>query len=131
MTKSDASIQQKIRYFADDFKIYLADGRVKPQKKAFHESLEIKYFYEGRSLVMIDSEVIAAEAGDITLVNPYEIHTNIVSEGYEGKYYLLMVDLDFFSDTGIGDMDLRNLLLGHLLVFVQFSLKFLAKLQMN
>lgn len=109
---TETPIRQTIRYVADDFRVLVSDGRVKPQKKAFHEALEIKCFYEGRSMVMIDSEVIAAEAGDITIVNPYEIHTNVITDAYEGKYYLMMVDPDFFSDTGIGNVDLRQLLFG-------------------
>ena len=81
------------------------------QERAFHEAIEIKLFYEGRSMIMIGNEVIVAEAGDITVVNPYEIHTNVVADTYSGKYYSLIVDLDFFSDTGIGDIDLRHILL--------------------
>lgn len=104
-------IQENICFFSDDLRVSVSNGKAGPQDKAFHESLEIKYFYEGRSMVMIDSDLIIAEPGDITVVNPYEIHTNITNESYMGKYYLVMVDLDFFSDTEIGTIDLRQLLL--------------------
>lgn len=109
--QTDVTVRQNIRYFSDDFKILISDTTTKPQEKAFHETLEIKYFYEGQSLVVIDSDVIIAECGDITIVNPYELHANVKNDVYTGKYFLVMVDLDFFAGTGINELDLRQLLL--------------------
>lgn len=105
------SLHQNIIYHSDDFKILVSSGKGALYEKAFHEAIEIKLYYEGRSMVMIDSDIIVAELGDITIANPYEIHTNIVNDSYKGKYYSLIIDLDFFADTGVSDMDLRHLLL--------------------
>ena len=105
------TLHQNIKYHSDDFKIVSSGGIISHQERAFHEAIEIKLFYEGRSMIMIDSDVIVAEVGDITVANPYEIHANIVNDAYSGKCYSLIVDLDFFSDTGIGDIDLRHLIL--------------------
>ena len=60
---------------------------------------------------MIDSDLIIAESGDITIVNPYELHANVTNDVYTGKYFIIMVDLDFFTKTGISELDLRQLLL--------------------
>ena len=110
-SKTKKSLHQNIKYHSADFKILASKGDVLVYEKAFHEPIEIKLFYEGRSMIMIDSDIIVAESGDITIANPYEIHTNISNDAYSGKYYSLIIDLDFFADTGISDMDLRHLLL--------------------
>ena len=109
--KKEIVQNQNINYYANDFRILVSGGQPLSWDKAFHEAIEIKYFYEGRAMLLIESDVIVAESGDITIANPYEIHTNIVNEAYNGKYYSLIIDLDFFADTGISDMDLRHLLL--------------------
>lgn len=110
-SKNEKTLHQSIVYHSDDFKIISSEGHSSRYAKAFHEDIEIKLFYEGRSMIMIDSEVIIAESGDITIVNPYEIHANIVNDTYNGKYYSLIVDLDFLADNGISDIDLRRILL--------------------
>lgn len=109
--KKEKIQNQNINYYADDFRILVSGGQPLSWDKAFHEAIEIKYFYEGRAMLLIDSDVIVAESGDITIANPYEIHTNIVNDAYMGKYHSLIIDLDFFSDTCISNMDLRQLLL--------------------
>lgn len=115
MKKTKSVIYQNINYVSDDFKMLINKCTAKQVEGAFHETLEIKYFYEGRSMIMIGSDMIVAESGDIIVTNPFEVHSNIVGEGESGKYFLLMVDLDFFADNGIFDIDLRQLLLvnGH------------------
>jgi hypothetical protein len=62
-------------------------------------------------MMMIGKEMIVAEQGDIVITNPFEVHSSILSDGYMGKYFILMVDLDFFADNGIFDFDLRRELL--------------------
>ena len=109
--KNKQTLHQNITYHSDDFKIIASSGNGHNYEKAFHEAIEIKLFYEGRSMIMIDSDIIVAEVGDITIANPNEIHTNIVNDSYKGKYYSLIIDLDFFADTGVSDMDLKHLLL--------------------
>jgi AraC-like DNA-binding protein len=102
---------ENIRYDSDNFKIIIKSCTTRQYEDAFHEALEIKYFYEGRAIVMIGSEMIVAEQGDIVVINPFEVHSSITSDDYMGKYYSFMVDLDFFAENGIYDFDLRQELL--------------------
>ena len=111
MKNNNDNHRQSIKYDSEDFKIVASKAVYCHQNKAFHEAIEIKLFCQGRSMLMIDSDVIVAHSGDITIANPYEIHTNIVNDAYVGEYCLLVVDLDFFSDAGIRDIDLRQILL--------------------
>ena len=46
---------------------------------------------------MIDGNAKVFTAGDIAFVNPYEIHTNVNVDMYNGKYYLIILDLDFLK----------------------------------
>jgi len=100
-----------ISFQDNDFKIAVITGQnskntnIENAEKTFHEEIEIKYFFEGESTLIIGSDVIIAEPGDITIANPYEIHATIGSEN--GKYHLIDIDLDFVSNP-----DLRSLLVG-------------------
>ena len=111
MKKTKNATYQNINYVSDDFKILINRSSPKQSEGAFHEPLEIKYFYEGCSVMMIGSETVVAESGDIVITNPFEVHSNITSDSGSCKYYLLVVDLDFFADNGIYDLDLRRQLL--------------------
>ena len=112
MKKNESDrLQQSISYVAEDFKIYGVDKRASLSDRAFHEAIEIKYVYEGSVMQMIGSEMIIAEEGTVTLVNPYELHTNMETERYGGRYFLIMVDLDFFVSNNPTGLDLRELLL--------------------
>lgn len=111
MKKTKNAIYQNINYVSDDFKIHISKRTTRHVESAFHEPLEIKYFYEGSSMMMIGSEMIVAEKGDVVIANPFEVHSNITGDVCSGKYCILMVDLDFFADNGIFDIDLRQLLL--------------------
>jgi len=109
--KEEALLEEEVLFSTKDFRISIANKEADAWEKAFHEALEIKYFYEGRSMIMIENDVIIAEPGWITVVNPYEIHTNVKSDAYHGKYFLLMVDLDFFNEPAPSRIDLRTLLI--------------------
>jgi len=80
--------------------------------KVFHEAIEVKYFYEGSSTIMVGSENIVTRPGDVIVINPYEFHSTIDLNGKEGKYHLIMIGLDFFADNNVGGLDLRKLLIG-------------------
>ncbi len=75
---------------------------------AFHEEIEIKYFYEGNALLVIGDEVILTRPGDIVIVNPYELHRTLPSEKYRGKYHLFDVGLDFLSTYAASGLNLRR-----------------------
>ena len=104
-------LAQEISFSEPDFKIVVQNCSSKITERAFHEAVEIKYFYEGRGMQMIDTDIIIAEPGDITIANPYEIHTNTETDFYKGKYFLLIVDLDFFMEYNPKGIDLRNVLI--------------------
>jgi hypothetical protein len=90
-------------YFEDkDFPITIIPNRTSVIDKiedgncAIHKALEIKYFYEGSSTLLIGNEAIIANAGDVIVINPYEFHATINYSEEKGKYHLIMVDPDFF-----------------------------------
>lgn len=111
MKESKEVLLQKISFMSDDFKIAISDRMSSASENAFHPEIEIKLFYEGDSIQTIGSETIIATAGDITIANPYEVHANIETDLHSGKYYIVMIDLDFFENTGLIDTDLRSLLI--------------------
>ena len=77
----------------------------------FHEELEIKLFYEGSAALMIDSDLLSVEAGDIIVVNPYELHNMVQMGTQNGSYHLINMSLDFFVKQNPKGLDLRYLLL--------------------
>lgn len=103
------AVNQEIDFHTSDFKIVARDQVSMTTEKAFHEEIEIKYFYGGVSAVMVNSQMVIANDGDIVVVNPYELHSNAAIDS-EGRYYLLMVGLDFFDDVSDG-VNLRKLLI--------------------
>ncbi len=105
------AISQNISFLSDDFKIRVLDKSSDITERAFHSAIEIKLFYEGRSIQMIGGKTVVANAGDITVVNPYEIHTNIETDVYKARYYLLLVGLDFFKNTNLISAKLQNLVI--------------------
>ena len=108
---------ERISFSSEGFRISLDRKRSGGSARAFHEAIEIKYFIEGRSMQSIGSDIIVAEPGSFTIANPYELHGNVEPSRYDGSYYLLMVDLDFFEAHGTFDPDLRRILLTEGLAF--------------
>ncbi|MBO4940056.1 MAG: helix-turn-helix transcriptional regulator [Clostridia bacterium] len=99
---------EKISFPAEDFKIVFG-GSYATTSKAYHEDVEIKYYLEETTL-LIDSNLILAAPGDITFVNPYEIHSNIrIPNGRTGSYHCLMIGLDFFAPFEGEYLNLRKL----------------------
>ncbi|MBR2441650.1 MAG: AraC family transcriptional regulator [Clostridia bacterium] len=108
MTNRNTPIQTII--FPDEnFKLVL--GRTSDAvDKAYHEEVEIKYYTEGSSSLLINGNVILAKEGDITFVNPYEIHSNIsLGEDKKGGYRSLIIGLDFFAPFNGQHLNLRKL----------------------
>ncbi len=96
-----------------------AVDNVEVVRKALHEDIEIKCFYEGTSTLLLGAQMITARAGDVVVINPYEFHATIDRGEAEnpGKYHLFMVPLDFFSSSNIPEMDLRVLIYGQKRLF--------------
>ena len=113
MKKSqDELLVQKPRFLDEHFKIVAKDQSPAKTERALHEEIEIKYFYEGNSALMINSEVFIAKPGDIAIVNPYEIHSTVNIDQYSGRYYLIMVGLDFLNEVNQAALDLRYKFIG-------------------
>ena len=87
---------------------------VDAERKALHEAIEIKCFYEGTSTLLIGTQTIPVCAGDIVIINPYEFHATVDrgKEGNLGKYHLFMVPLDYFMGSNIEELDLRAVIFG-------------------
>ncbi|MBQ8173957.1 MAG: AraC family transcriptional regulator [Clostridia bacterium] len=104
-------LAQKVLFSDEDFKIEVIDQSPASERRALHEAIEIKYFYGDRSALMINSEMFIARAGDIAIVNPYEIHTTVAIDKYSGRYYLIMMDPDFLGKVMPRGLDLRQFFL--------------------
>ena len=100
---------QKIAFPEEDFKVLVREQESISFPRAFHEEIEIKCFTGGRSGLMIDNGMIVAESGDITIVNPYEIHASVNIDQAPATYFIVLVDLDFFAKTGPYGVDLRHI----------------------
>lgn len=118
-------IGESSKYFKEkDFPININFGRtsvidkIEDGKCEIHEAIEIKYFYEGRSTLLVGNETIVAEAGDIVVMNPYEFHATISCSEERGKYHLIMVGLDFFPSFSDGCIALRNMFFSEKKAFV-------------
>ena len=110
-------LSQEISFLENDFKIVFRKKQSGASGRAFHEAIEVKYCFEGRMMQMIDNDIIISETGDITITNPYELHTNTETEQYNGWYYLLNIDPDFFVEADPMGIDLRDLLIAKGLKF--------------
>lgn len=85
--------------------------------RTWHEEIEIKYFVEGSSTVLVDTEAIVTKPGDIILINPYEFHSTLAVGENTGKYNLLMIGMDLFSSKNLDNFDMKHLLLGRRIRF--------------
>lgn len=106
------------RFFADESFPILVDvcrvsgiDRVEDARCAIHEAIEIKYFYEGSSTLLLGRETIIANAGDVVVINPYEFHATVDYGTEKGKYHLLMISPDFFPDVTPEVSDFKRRLL--------------------
>ncbi len=73
----------------------------------FHEQIEIKYFVDGASTIIVGDEIVEASKGDIVFINPYEFHSTVVNSG--GNYHLIMIDLGFFNTSQFDCVDLKRI----------------------
>ncbi len=85
--------------------------RVEDARRAIHEAIEIKYFYEGSSTLLLGRNTVVASAGDVVVINPYEFHATVDYGTEKGKYHLLMISPDFFPDVTPEVSDFKRRLL--------------------
>ncbi len=82
--------------------------------RAVHEAIEIKYFCQGESTLLVDTQTINVIPGDVVVINPFETHSTVErQESHKAKYHLILVGLDFFNALGIAEYNLRTTLLGN------------------
>lgn len=119
MVKNDTRTEMYDDVIFSDKKFHLLVGpNRKPEirseglyTRVFHEEIEMKYFVEDGCVLQVGEEIIHARAGDIVVINPYEFHANLALGEKAGRYHYFIVGLDFFEDTGIGAINLRDMLL--------------------
>lgn len=112
MTKKvlkDKAVADKIN-FIDSSKVFVGDVELKESKKAFHEEIEIKCCYQGSFGILTNSELNCLTEGDVAIINPYDIHAN-VNLGQYSRYYIIILDLDTFSQIEIDGQNLRRQLI--------------------
>ncbi len=102
---------QRIEFSSNDFKIVVLNQLSNNLPKSFHEEIEIKYFYDANSRLMIDSEILDVQVGDVVVINPYEMHANVNLAQEPVMYYSIVIDVDFLFANGVQDIDLRRILI--------------------
>lgn len=114
MPKKD--LYSKIDFPETDFKILVDSDKISKLDdiddfpRLFHEEIEIKLFLEGSSTLMIDNKTVEVSAGDIVIINPYQIHSTVNIGKEKSKYHLIMIGLDFFEKNN-NYLDLRRIFL--------------------
>ena len=83
-------------------------SNLEEERKALHEDIEIKCFYEGSTTLLIGTQTVTACAGDIVVINPYEFHATVACNTEESRYHLFMISLDYFSGNETEETDLRK-----------------------
>ena len=87
-----------IRFADQAFPFYAGHSRGSvPTAALLHEAVEIKYFTAGTSTLTVNSHTIHASAGDIVVINPYEMHQNIPSDNTDGEYLVFILDAELLS----------------------------------
>lgn len=115
MNYTSPKIYEKLHFLQSDFKISCIRERTSfltPAERTLHEEIEIKFFYEGSSTLMIGSEIFNTQPGDIVVINPYECHSTIDVGINKGRYHLINLALDFLVENNPNGLNLRHLLLG-------------------
>lgn len=87
-------------------------------REGYHEALEIKYFYEGNTTLLLGEKSLSVGPGDVVVINPYEPHSTInYDKNNKGKYHRVMIGLDFFEGVRAINTDLRHIVFDKQTVF--------------
>ena len=108
MQKEKRNIKETIPFDYDDFKISVFECEVGAFESAFHEAIEIKYYHKGGANVRVNANMYEIEEGDITVVNPYEIHSCIDAFSSNAREYKIFIDVGFLTEFTKGEIDLRK-----------------------
>ena len=105
------NIREVVKFNPDKPPLYISEARkVLGHDSRLHEAIEIKYVLRDKLNVMVETDVISADKGEIIFMNPYEVHSNVPAES-TGEYALLMIGLDYFNSVGISSINLRRLMI--------------------
>ena len=105
------NIREVVKFNPDKPPLYISEARkVLGHDSRLHEAIEIKYVLRDKINVMVETDVISADKGEIIFMNPYEVHSNVPAES-TGEYALLMIGLDYFNSVGISSINLRRLMI--------------------
>ncbi len=119
----EKKVHEKLVFKQKDFPImHSVSKRFNPDdlvaiSRSWHEEIEIKYFYEGSSTVLVDTEPVVTRPDDIVLINPYEFHSTLKVGENSGRYHLLMIGMDMFASKNLDNFDMKHLLLGRRMRF--------------
>jgi len=103
----------RIKFDKEDFQLLVCPDRrsfvgdIREASGTWHEEFEIKYFTAGTSTVLIDTKSVNAEAGDIVIINPYELHSTLDDGDGKGAYHLFMIGMDLFSSHNLDRFDMK------------------------
>ena len=109
-------MQEKSKAFASSDRIRVrldcvsSINGVEADRRAIHEDIEIKCFYEGSATLLIGNETFLVKAGDVVVINPYEFHATIGYREDKGKYHMFMISPDYFSKEDTLDSELMLML---------------------
>ncbi|MBR4960483.1 MAG: AraC family transcriptional regulator [Clostridia bacterium] len=92
-----------------DFPIVVEQRYYREVPDGWHEDLEIKISRSDRILIALDSQILTAQNNTIFFINPYQIHSVPNITGMDMNYDLIMINLDFFSVTGVHSISLRKI----------------------
>lgn len=98
----DTALPIRVNY---DSRLFPGDSAI-GMPLSWHEQIELLYFRAGSTLIRCGDRDYIAEAGDIILINPFEIH-QVSYHGGEPLYDCLMIDASLYRDARQGICDTR------------------------
>ena len=114
---NDPSFHQQLSQELDGQAVFICPNK-KPHPGSgtaalWHEELEIKYYFNGGSSLMIGNRYYVSEPGDVYIINPCEPHSSETPES-GAEYHYLIINLRALCDTSIADAEkaLRSICAG-------------------
>jgi len=74
-----------------DYDSAASRSEFRAENLSYHEQLEIIYFLEGVTALVVKDKTYMCGVGDIAVINPYELHTLYRSAG-NPRYHCVMID---------------------------------------
>ena len=95
-------------------KIMSSDTTGTLSEPRWHEELEIKLFLSGHAEIIVGADLFIAGPGDITVINPCQLHGTKPAGDEDAVYHLLMIPCDP-AVPGL-DRHLKNLMSGRVII---------------